>query len=182
MMDQPVIDSDRVRLRPLRVSDADALFAIYSDPTAMTWWTHGAHDSVDQTRDRLQSNLADHDWRSWAITLVDDDLAIGTVAAYEKRQRRVVEIGYSLAPAHWGKGLALEAVTAAIDYLFTVEGHRRIFADTDPDNAASNGLLTRLGFVQEGRLRGEWETHIGVRDSLIWGLMADEWAAHRGGG
>ena len=40
---------------------------------------------------------------------------------------------------------------------------------------ASNRLLEGLGFTLEGRLRGEWETHIGVRDSYIWGLLAAEW-------
>ena len=48
-------------------------------------------------------------------------------------------------------------------------------ADTDPDNIGSNRLLERLGFKLEGHLRAEWETHIGVRDSLIWGLLAAEW-------
>jgi [ribosomal protein S5]-alanine N-acetyltransferase len=36
-------------------------------------------------------------------------------------------------------------------------------------------LRQRLGFQQDGHLRGEWETHIGVRDSLIFGLLRDEW-------
>ncbi|OYW23447.1 MULTISPECIES: GNAT family N-acetyltransferase [unclassified Sphingomonas] len=177
MNETPIIDSERVRLRPLVVDDAEALFSVYGDPTAMMWWTHAAHESVEQTREQLARNDLARDWRSWAITRHGDDRAIGTAAAHEERQGRVIEIGYSLAPAYWGTGLAREAVTALIDYLFTVEGHRRIFADTDPDNSASNGLLTRLGFTLEGRLRGEWETHIGVRDSLIWGLLRDEWSS-----
>ena len=175
MSNTPVIDGIRVRLRPLMVDDAEAIFAVYGDPAAMTWWTHAAHDAVDQTRDRLAQNAAAPDWRSWAITLAGDDRAIGTIAAHEKRQGKVIEIGYSLAAAYWGQGIAREAVSMLIDYLFTIEGHRRIFADTDPDNLGSNGLLTRLGFTLEGRLRGEWETHLGVRDSLIWGLLAQDW-------
>jgi RimJ/RimL family protein N-acetyltransferase len=65
-------------------------------------------------------------------------------------------------------------VARLIDVLFE-EGHRRVWADTDPDNAASNRLLERLGFTLDGRLRGEWHTHLGVRDALIWGLLRDEW-------
>jgi len=175
--DTPILTGERVRLRPLVVDDAEALFAVYGDPAAMTWWTHAAHGSVEQTREQLARNDLAQDWRSWAITLADDDRAIGTAAAHEKRQGKVIEIGYSLAQSHWGMGLAREAVSTLINYLFMVEGHRRVFADTDPDNAASNGLLTRLGFTLEGRLRGEWETHLGVRDSFIWGLLAEDWAA-----
>lgn len=64
-----------------------------------------------------------------------------------------------------------------IDLLIREEGHRRVFADTDPDNAASNALLATLGFQREGYLRAEWETHIGVRDTVLWGLLADEWTS-----
>lgn len=177
MSDLPVIEGKRVRLRPLRIDDAPALHAIYGDASAMTWWTHAALERLEDTEAKLVDNLSRNDWRAWAITLATDDIAIGTVAAHEERQGRVAEIGYSLVRAHWGTGLAREAVSMLLDYLFEVEGYRRIFADTDPDNAASNGLLTRLGFKLEGRLRAHWETHIGVRDSFIWGLLKSEWVS-----
>jgi ribosomal-protein-alanine N-acetyltransferase len=89
----------------------------------------------------------------------------------------VKEIGYILRRDQWGTGIAREAVTRVIDHGFGEMGLRRIFADTDPENPGSIGLLERLGFQREGRLRGEWETHIGVRDSLIYGLLRDDWKA-----
>jgi [ribosomal protein S5]-alanine N-acetyltransferase len=85
-----------------------------------------------------------------------------------------------LGRAYWGRGIVTEAVTALVDLLFA-EGQRRVFADTDPDNIASIRVAERLGFTLEARLRGEWETHIGVRDSLIFGMLRDEWAARKGG-
>jgi RimJ/RimL family protein N-acetyltransferase len=173
----PMIESERLRLRPMSIDDAEAMHEIYSDVELMTWWSHPPHDTIEETRDRLARNIAAEGWRAWAITLKEDDRAIGTVATHEKRQGKVVEIGYSLARQHWGTGLAREAVTRLIDLLFLEEGNRRVFADTDPDNAGSNALLERLGFQKEGRLRGEWETHIGVRDSFIWGLLREEWRA-----
>lgn len=57
-------------------------------------------------------------------------------------------------------------------------GLRRISADTDPDNAASNALLEKLGFQREGYWREEWTTHPGVRDSIIRGLLKREWDAN----
>ncbi len=176
MSDPPIIEGERVRLRPTRLSDAEALHDIFCDAEAMTWWSHAPHERLEETEAKLASNLLADDWRAWTITLVGNDTAIGTLAVNEKRQGRVAEIGYSLVRRQWGKGLAREAVRLAIGYLFEVEGYRRIFADTDPDNAPSNKLLTQLGFTLEGRLRGEWETHIGVRDSLIWGLLREEWS------
>lgn len=174
-MSPALIESERLRMRPLSVDDAEAIHVIYADEEAMRWWSHPPHGSLDETRARLARNTTDPGWRAWAITLKGEDRAIGTLAAHEKRQGRVVEIGYSLARPHWRHGYAREAVSRLLDLLFHDEGNRRVFADTDPDNVGSNSLLESLGFVREGRLRGEWETHLGVRDSLIWGLLAEEW-------
>jgi len=171
----PTLDTERLRLRPTRRDDDEALHALFSDPLAMQWWTHGALETVEQTRAQIERTLTRPDWYGWVITLAGDDRAIGTLGANEKRQGAVFEIGYSLLRSEWGRGLASEAVGRLITWLIDDRRARRIFADTDPDNAPSNALLRRLGFTLEGRLRGEWETHIGVRDSLIWGLLASEW-------
>jgi len=172
----PVLTSDRLRLRPMTVGDADALFPTLADADLMTWWSSPPHKSVEETRAYFAPRVDREGWRAWAITLAGDDTAIGWVAAGEKRQGGVTELGYILARAHWGRGIAREAVSVVIDRLFA-EGQRRVFADTDPENLASIALLERLGFRREGLLRGEWETHIGVRDSVILGLLRDEWRA-----
>ena len=175
----PVMVTERLVLRPLRVEDAEALHPMYSDAEANTYGSHPSTTTIEESRIRLEKAVADTSWRAWAVTLKGDDTAIGTIACYEKRQGKVTEIGYVLKRAHWGKGLVTEAVAAMIDLLFA-EGQRRVFADTDPDNLASIAVLQRLGFTLEATLRAEWETHIGVRDSLIWGLLEDEWEATRG--
>lgn len=173
--DTPVLATERLRLRPRTIDDAEALHAIYADAELMTWWSHAPHTSIEQTRERMAAPW--DGWRCWSITRRDDDLAIGFAAAGEKRQGNVTEIGYALARAHWGRGYAAEAVSAVIDRIFA-EGQRRVFADTDPENRASRALLERLGFKLEGHLRAEWETHIGVRDTTLYGLLREEW---RGG-
>lgn len=175
--------TERLVLRALRIEDADALHPMYSDVDANTYGSRPATTTIDESRERVARALADTTWRAWAITLKGDDTAlgtavIGTVAGYEKRQGKVTEIGYILSRAYWGHGYVTEAVAALIDLLFA-EGQRRVVADTDPDNAPSIAVLKRLGFTLEARLRAEWETHIGVRDSLIWGLLEDEWNSAR---
>jgi ribosomal-protein-alanine N-acetyltransferase len=176
MTDVQWFESERLVMRPQRIEDAEALFEAYRDADLMQWWSSAPHMSIEETRDYLRPMLEGGDWRGWAITLKGDDRAIGTIAA-GKRRTGVTEIGYMLARGAWGQGYAHEAVTRLLDLLFLEEGNRRVFADTDPDNVASNTLLERLGFTREARLRGEWETHIGVRDSFIWGMLRDEWKA-----
>lgn len=170
--DTPVLETPRLILRPRRIEDAEALHPAFADPELMTYWSGPPHADAAQTR----AELARHspEWRAWAITRKGDDTAIGFVAAGEKRQGNVTELGYMLAREHWGGGIAREALSAVIDQVFA-EGQRRVFADTDPDNAASRALLERLGFKLEALLRAEWETHLGVRDTTIYGLLREEW-------
>lgn len=171
-----VLETARLVLRPRRIEDADAMFAAHADAELMRYWTCAPHVDVAQTR--ADFDRQDPAWRAWAITLRGDDTAIGMVAAGEKRQGNVSELGYMLTRPHIGRGIAREAVSAVIDRIFA-EGQRRVFADTDPDNAASRGLLERLGFRLEGYLRAEWETHIGVRDTALYGLLRDDWRSAR---
>jgi RimJ/RimL family protein N-acetyltransferase len=170
----PVIETERLRLRPRTLDDAEALYPTLSDAELMTWWSRAPFTSIEEVREYITPSEKWPGWQAWAITRHGDDRAIGFLAAGEKRQGGVTEIGYMLERAAWGSGLAREAVSALITLLFA-RGQRRIFADTDPENTGSNRLLESLGFTLEGRLRGEWETHIGVRDSFIWGLLATEW-------
>ena len=177
MADLPILETARLRLRPLRADDADSLHAAFGDRELMTWWSSGPDATVEETRARVAANCDSADYPTWAITLADDgDRALGWVV-FIPRRSGVREIGYIMRRDAWGQGYAREAVAAVIAHGFDTLGVRRIIADTDPDNAGSNRLLEGLGFTREGRLRGEWETHIGVRDSFIWGLLAGEWAS-----
>lgn len=172
-MISPPFTTARLAIRPVRIEDTEAAHEIFSDAALMTYWSRPANERIEQTREQLAERIDSPDWQFWAITLVGEDRLIGTLGANGKRQGKVFEIGYSLARAHWGHGYAVEVVGALVARLFA-EGARRVCADTDPDNAASNRVLERLGFTCEARLRGEWETHIGIRDSLIWGRLATD--------
>lgn len=173
-MAAPTLTTARLVLRQLRAGDAAALFAVLSDAQLMTWWSSGPHQSLAETEAYVTRNAEEgQGWLCWAITAGNDE-ALGWVILMDGKPG-VGEVGYILRRDRWGAGLAREAVACVIAHGFSGGGLRRIFADTDPDNAGSIALLEKLGFQREGHLRGEWETHIGVRDSLIFGLLRDEW-------
>lgn len=173
-MAAPVLTTARLVLRQLRQDDASALFPVLSDAAAMQWWSSGPHASLAETEDYLSFNVAEGETHlCWAITEADD-VALGWVIIFDRRPG-VGEIGYILRRDRWADGIAGEAVARVLDHAFGEMRLRRVYADTDPDNRGSIALLERLGFRREGYLRAEWETHIGVRDSLIYGLLRDEW-------
>ena len=177
-MPAPTLTTARLVLRQLREDDAAALFAALSDPEVMIWWSSGPHASPAETVEYVKGNAAEgRGYLCWAIT-AGDDVALGWVILIDGKPD-VKEIGYILRRDQWGSGIAREAVTRVIDHGFGEMGLRRVFAVTDPENGGSIGLLERLGFRREGRLRGEWQTHIGVRDSLIYGLLRDEWTMEK---
>lgn len=177
-MPAPMLTTARLVLRQIREDDARTLYPVLSDPAVMTWWSSGPHQSLAETVDYVKGNAAEgQGYLCWAIT-ERDDAALGWVILIDGKPD-VKEIGYILHRDHWGSGIAREAVARVIDHGFGEMALRRIFADTDPENAGSIGLLERLGFQREGRLRSEWQTHIGVRDSLIFGLLREEWMMER---
>jgi ribosomal-protein-alanine N-acetyltransferase len=180
--DHPVLATARLRLRPLVEGDAAALHPMLADAELMTYSADGPLGSVDEVRSYLADEAEPGNQRTWAITHAGDDRAIGWVSGSEADGEDdgggVTEIGFILAREAWGRGIASEAVSAVIDRLFA-EGRRRVFADADTENTASIVLLERLGFRRERLLRDEWETHLGMRDSLIYGLRPREWTAGR---
>lgn len=172
-MTLPTLTTEHLVLRPLVTADADALHAVFSDEQTMRYWSSPPHRGMAETRDYVSGNAAQDQWLTWAIT-EGGGPALGWIVLGTHRQG-VCELGYILGRDRWGRGYAGEAAAAIVGHGFAAMGLRRIFADCDPDNIGSIRVLERLGFRREGHLRAEWETHIGVRDSLIFGMLAGEW-------
>lgn len=62
----------------------------------------------------------------------------------------MVEVGYSIAPEHRRRGCAEEAVRTMLAWAFDENRVRRVRASVGPSNAASLGLVAKLGFVRTG--------------------------------
>lgn len=175
------LTGERVCLRSVAHTDTDAVFAIWSDPEAMRYWSHPPYTERAQAEAKLTSDLAAAAEGSafpWAITLTGDDTLIGMFTLHQlDRSNGRAEVGYMLGRPHWGQGLATEAASLVIDYAFTTLGLRRLEADIDPRNEGSQKLLERLGFERDGYLRERWCVAGEISDSALYGLLAREWNA-----
>ena len=170
----PLLHTGRFVLRPLTRADAPALYPSFSDPDLMRWWSRGPFASVEELAEWLVPDSGWEEGRSWAVAESEAGRALGRLSAID-RGDGITELGWLVVRERQGEGIAREALAALITHLFRGERRRRLYADIDPDNTASNRLVESLGFTLEGRLREQWTTHIGRRDSLIWGLLASEW-------
>lgn len=167
----PVLKTGRLVLRPLELDDAGALLPALRDEANMRYWSSGPLESVAAVRNYLRWNVEGDGVTCWAFarTAAPRD-ALGWVILIDEREG-CAEIGFMSRPDAQGAGLVREAAGRICTYAFETLGLRRLYGDVDPDNTASIRLLEALGFQQEGRLRAAWETHIGVRDSLIYGRL-----------
>jgi len=85
------------------------------------------------------------------ITLPDEEgRIVGCVGLHEEGGQ--IEVGYWIAPSHWGRGIATEALTGLLS-LARLAGHRRIVSRHAADNPASGKVLRKAGFRPTGRAR-----------------------------
>ena len=158
------LSTPRLRLRAARPDDLEAIHAVLSDPRATRWWSTPPHETLDQTRTWLEGMIANGpDHPDFVVEL--DGRVIGKAGFW-----RLPEVGYILHPDAWGRGLAAEAVGAAIDHVFATRDVETLTADVDPDNAASIRLLERLGFSRTGFAANTWNVGGVWKDSLYYAL------------
>ena len=178
---QVLLNTQRLRLRPYRPSDAEALFAIYSDVRVMRYWSYPPWPSIDKAHEMIAKDataLAAGEHLRLGVATLDDARLIGHCSLFNlNAQCRRAEIGYGLAFDAWGHGYMHEALTAVLNYGFTEIALNRVEADIDPRNAASAKTLERLGFQNEGVLRERWVVDGEVSDSGLYGLLRRDWLA-----
>ncbi len=170
----PTLTTDRLTMRPLKLADAEAMAPALMDDGNMRYWSRGPIESVDAVREYMKWNVDPKGIECFAITATADTTdALGWVILMYKNKKEA-EIGYILRPDAQGRGVAREAVRRVIAHAFETREVRRLSADIDPDNERSVAAIKALGFSYEGHLRATWETHIGVRDSLIFSRLASD--------
>ena len=179
--DRLTLHTDRLVLRPLRASDAAAIFAIRSDPQVMRYassapLTTPADASAFIERDAAL--IAAGDVLRLGLERNEDQALIGSCILFHfNHQCRRAEVGYEMRRDAWGRGYMHEALLALLQHAFTALALNRIEADIDPRNTASARSLERLGFSREGLLRERWIVEGEVSDSALYGLLHADWLA-----
>jgi RimJ/RimL family protein N-acetyltransferase len=168
----PVIETERLRLRPPVPDDANDLHARRNEPVVARFQSYPLPFSLDQAQ-AMVADAEDDGSDGWRMLVVTDRLTgetYGDVAVGLTFDGRCAEIGFTFAPAHWGNGYATEAAAAAIDHLFTETAVTRVRGQLHPANTASARTLERLGFVFEGHTRLSYWVGDENSDDWIYGL------------
>ncbi len=124
----PALETPRLTLRQIVPGDAEALFAMFSDPAVMEFYGDPPHRSLEDSRDLIQRQqwYARHEGIRWGVTLKGENIVIGSCGffLFDEEFRRA-EMGFELARAYWRQGIMREALGAIITYAFAnTELHR----------------------------------------------------------
>ena len=98
---------------------------------------------------------------------------IGRIGPWQPFGWPGTEVGWGLHPDAWGKGYAVEAATAAIDFAFDTLGWSEVIHCINPSNTPSQAVARRLGsrILRQANLPAPFE-HETVD---VWGQTRDEW-------
>ena len=182
------IETERLILRDFVPDDWQRVLEYQTDPLYLRYYEWTEDDRTPESVQEFVGWFLDNEKETprirfqLAVTLKSNNLLIGNCGVrMDKANALEADIGYELDPKHWNHGYATEATHAIVDFGFSHFGVHRIWADCVADNIGSARVLEKLGMKLEGRLRekgfykGKWW------DTLIYGILVDEWSAHKNG-
>jgi len=165
-----VTETPRLRLRRVVHGDAPFILELLTDPDFLAnVGDRGVRDLQSARRYIAEVPGASYQrlgFGLWLVERKDSGQPLGLCGLLRRDTHPDVEIGFALLPAARGYGYAHEAAAATLHLALGTLGLRRVVAITAPGNAASIGLLERLGFKYErtGRYSGDGESRLFVLD------------------
>ncbi|GAA1866224.1 GNAT family N-acetyltransferase [Asanoa iriomotensis] len=168
-----------VQIRPLQVSDAEALAAVhvanreflapFEPPRAESFYTPAGQLT------RIQDATADPRLHRCVIEADGELVGMVSLSVIERGPAESAHLGYWVAQAVNGRGIASKATALMIDVAFGEFGLHRLQAGTLLDNLGSQKVLARNGFERIGvapsylRIDGRWQDHV------LFQLINDDW-------
>ena len=174
------LKTERLLLRPFKLSDIDAVLEYASDPQ---WATHYPGPYNRKRAEYMVAFAVSTPRDNGAVfAIVYDGRVIGLVSLNvdpEDRERKA-ELGYDIARNVWGRGLAAEAASAVCDWGFREYALAKIFAGADARNKRSLRVMEKLGMTREAVHRSD-EVKDGERvDSALYSVLRSEWISTGG--
>ena len=178
-LDNPVVEGDGIRLRPLTEADVPRVVEGIGDPQVQYWLAFMPRDPDEAAGrayvDRVTERLATNHTITWAFCDPADDVLLGVVGLYRMEDP---ELGYWTHPDARGRGLTQRAAALAVDHAFGTLGLDRLVAYASAPNVASRRVLEAVGMRPTGVLREAARTGAGeVVDLAGYDLLAREWRA-----
>jgi ribosomal-protein-alanine N-acetyltransferase len=177
MIEQRILETARLRLRPFEPGDAEQLQELagarsVAEGTLLIPHPYPLTEAVEWIASRPQAlengNLV------YAVTLRASGALIGAMGLVLRPQHDKGELGYWIGEPYWGQGFATEAARAVVDYGFDTFALNRVFAIHFTRNPASGRVLEKSGMRHEGSLRQDvkkWDEYVDVE---VYGILRSD--------
>ena len=151
---EPVITTQRLRLRKARKADAARLASFANDFDVARMTTGMPYPYGVEHAEGFLDKASEADPAREAVFVIDhpEHGAIG-VLGFDARDGGEREIGYWVGRPHWGQGYATEAASGALVWAHRTWGRRYMHAGHFADNPASGRVLEKAGFLYTGETR-----------------------------
>lgn len=143
---EPVIETERLILRPITADDAEAVFSWNSDERVTKYMAYSTYSDISQTRDWISSTLVDEKEWNWVFVLKEENKVIGAGSIGPDGQGKDYwGIGYNLHYDYWHRGYCTEAMKAVIEFAHRELGVKKICSDHATDNPRSGKVMEKCG-------------------------------------
>ncbi len=170
----PVLETDRLILRPPAAEDLDGWAEMMADAEAARF-IGGVQARSPAWRGlaSMAGSWALHGFGMFSVIEKSSGLWVGRIGPWRPEGWPGTEVGWGLSRAAWGKGYAVEAAAATVDWAFEHLGWDEVIHCIDPENTPSEKVAVRLG----SRHRGPGRLPPPHEDSNIhiWGQTRAEW-------
>ncbi|MFC7132158.1 MULTISPECIES: GNAT family N-acetyltransferase [Salinibaculum] len=164
-------DGETVTLRTIEEEDAEFCQRLVNDPRVRTRLFQNGPTNRAQELEFIESATE----QGANLLVCVDGEPVGTVGYNDVNDVwDTAEIGYMIAPAEWGNGYATDALATLTADAFAERGLHKLYAHAYATNDASQRVLEKVGYSQEGLLRKEAVADGEYVDVHRYGLLADE--------
>jgi len=185
MIDQPILKTERLLLRPFHLEDAPAVEQLAGTKevadTTLTiphpYPAGAAEGWIGTHQDEWESGRG----ANYAIIAKDQEELIGTVGLSIDGRHRSAELGYWVGPAYWNRGYCTEAARAVIAMAFETLQLHRIESRHFVRNPSSERVMEKLGMKREGVHREAMLKGDRFEDLVSYAILSTDWTRDTAG-
>lgn len=149
---KPVLETERLIVRPIMPEDYLAAFEWCGDPIVNKYMLYSLYTKAEDVRTWLESiDHSNPDSYEYGFVEKETGLLIGSGGLYYHPDIDVWAVGYNLRHDRWNKGYVTEAERAIIEHIRSVRGIRELQGEFAVDNGGSGRVMEKLGmsFLQD---------------------------------
>lgn len=141
----PVLETERLILRPITPDDAEAAFVWLSDEKVNRFMPYNLYKNIDDVLSWINIILPDSPAYNWGFVLKENNLLIGSGSIGYKEKHNAWNFGYNIRSDYWGNGYATEAAKRMIEFAYNELDARDFCATHAVDNPASGRVMEKCG-------------------------------------